>query len=391
MTPDVPAPDPAARFAHLRTLSTLGDLKAAGYRTRSVKDELRANVAAALRRSRASGEPLFPGILGYDETVVPAVANALLARHDLLLLGLRGQAKTRLVRSLPRFLDPAIPAIAGSEVHDDPFRPFSKAARERLADQGDDTPIVWLERHERYGEKLATPDTTMADRVRMNTLSLATTAFAQTPSFWHAGTELLRSKSLDRNSYNSGDWFNRIDWTGRESTFGSGLPRQSDNAAKWDIMRPLLENPALKPGASDIAKAEASALDLLRVREEVGLLRLGSADLIGQKVTFPGSGPDAAPGVIVMLVDDRVGADVDPALAGALVVFNASPEATTQKVSTLAGRSFSLTPALAKGSDAVVKRTTWDAATGTITVPARSVAVLVEKQRGPKGPKHPHR
>ena len=163
MTPDVSAPDPDSRFAHLRTLSTLGDLKAAGYRTRSVKDELRANVAAALRRSRASGEPLFPGILGYDETVVPAVANALLARHDILLLGLRGQAKTRLVRSLPRFLDPAIPAVAGSEVHDDPFRPFSKMARERLADEGDDTPIVWLERHDRYGEKLATPDTTMAD------------------------------------------------------------------------------------------------------------------------------------------------------------------------------------------------------------------------------------
>lgn len=232
-------------------------------------------------------------------------------------------------------------------------------------------------------------DTSMADRVRMNTLSLATTTFSQTPSFWHAGTELLRSKSLDRNSYNSGDWFNRIDWTGKESTFGSGLPRQSDNADKWSFMKPLLENPALKPGASDIAAAEASALDLLRVREEVGLLRLGSAELIQQKVTFPNSGPDATPGVIVMLVDDRVGADVDPALAGALVVFNASPEATTQKVSTLAGRTFALTPAQAKGSDAVVKTTGWDAATGTITVPARSVAVLVEKQDVRKGPKPP--
>ncbi len=158
----------------------------------------------------------------------------------------------------------------------------------------------------------------------MNTLSLATATFAQTPSFWHAGTELLRSKSLDRNSYNSGDWFNRIDWTGQESTFGSGLPRAADNGEKWGIMAPLLANPALKPGASDIAAAEASALDLLRVRSEVDLLRLGSAELIQQKVTFPGSGPDAAPGVIAMLVDDLVGADVDPALDGALVVFNAS-------------------------------------------------------------------
>ncbi|WP_249354163.1 pullulanase-type alpha-1,6-glucosidase [Microbacterium sp. 2FI] len=222
--------------------------------------------------------------------------------------------------------------------------------------------------------------TSMGDRVRMNTLSLATTTFSQTPSFWHAGTELLRSKSLDRNSYNSGDWFNRIDWTGQESTFGSGLPRAADNAEKWDTMRPLLANPALKPAASDIGAAEAAALDLLQVREEVGLLRLGSAELIGEKVSFPNSGTDAAPGVIVMLIDDLVGADVDPALEGALVVFNAGVEPTTQAVSALAGRGFSLTPALANGSDAVVKTTTWDAATGSVTVPARSVAVLVDRE-----------
>ncbi len=222
--------------------------------------------------------------------------------------------------------------------------------------------------------------TTMADRVRMNTLSLATVTLSQTPSFWHAGTELLRSKSLDRNSYNSGDWFNRIDWTGQESTFGSGLPRAADNAEKWGIMRPLLENPALKPGASDIAAAEASALDLLKVRNEVPLLRLGSAELIGQKVSFPGSGAGATPGVIVMLVDDLLGDDVDPELDGALVVFNASPAPVTQTVDALAGRGFALTPAQANGSDAVVRTTTWDATTGTVTVPARSVAVLVDAQ-----------
>lgn len=223
-------------------------------------------------------------------------------------------------------------------------------------------------------------DTPMTDRVRMNTLSLATTTYAQTPSFWHAGTELLRSKSLDRNSYNSGDWFNRIDWTGQESTFGSGLPREADNGTSWAIKQPLLADPANKPGPSDIAAAEASALDLLRVRDEVGLLRLGSAELIEQKVSFPGSGPDAAPGVIAMLVDDLVGDDADPRLDGALVVFNSSPEAVTQRVDGLAGRGFALTPALANGSDPVVKTTTWDAATGTITIPARTAAVLVDRE-----------
>ncbi|MCT9002490.1 pullulanase-type alpha-1,6-glucosidase [Microbacterium memoriense] len=223
-------------------------------------------------------------------------------------------------------------------------------------------------------------DTTMADRVRMNTLSLGTVTLAQTPSFWHAGTELLRSKSLDRNSYNSGDWFNRIDWTGQTSTFGSGLPPAADNKDKWPVMQPLLADPALKPGAADIAAAEAAALDLLRVRREVPLLRLGSAERIEQKVSFPNSGPGAAPGVITMLIDDRVGDDVDPDLAGALVVFNASPEPVTQTVPALAGRSFALTAAQANGSDAVVKTTTWDAASGAVTVPARSVAVLTEPQ-----------
>ncbi|MET0447681.1 MAG: pullulanase-type alpha-1,6-glucosidase, partial [Aeromicrobium sp.] len=221
-------------------------------------------------------------------------------------------------------------------------------------------------------------DTSMADRVRVNTLSLATATLGQTPSFWHAGTELLRSKSLDRNSYNSGDWFNRIDWTGEESTFGSGLPRAADNEEKWPIMAPLLADPALKPGAADIAAAESAALDLLRVRSEVGLLRLGSAELIQQKVSFPGSGPDAAPGVISMLIDDRLGADADPKLDGALVVFNSSTEQITQAIPSLAGRSFTLTPAQANGSDDVVKTTAWSAASGTVTVPPRTVAVLVD-------------
>lgn len=226
-------------------------------------------------------------------------------------------------------------------------------------------------------------DTSMADRIRMNTLSLATVTLSQSPSFWHAGTELLRSKSLDRNSYNSGDWFNRIDWTGQESTFGSGLPSEADNGDNWSHMAPLLADPALKPGAADIAAAEASALDLLRVRDEVDLLQLGSAELIDQKVSFPNSGPDATPGLIVMQVDDLVGDDVDPELDGALVVFNASPEAITEQVDGLAGREFALADALANGSDPVVKATSWDAADATLTLPARTAAVLVDEQEPP--------
>ena len=255
------------------------------------------------------------------------------------------------------------------------------------ADQPDET-INYVDAHDNETlydlSVLKLPvDTPMADRVRMNTLELATVTLSQSPSFWHAGTELLRSKSLDRNSYNSGDWFNRIDWTGQESTFGSGLPTAADNEEKWPIMAPLLADPALTPAPADMAAAEASALDLLRIRDEVDLLRLGSAELIQQKVTFPNGGAGAAPGVILMQIDDLAGPDADAELDGALVAFNSSPSPVTQTVTGLAGRSFALTPAQANGADAVVKTTTWDAATGTVTIPARSVAVLVDDQVQP--------
>ncbi|WP_338068835.1 pullulanase-type alpha-1,6-glucosidase [Cellulomonas endophytica] len=222
--------------------------------------------------------------------------------------------------------------------------------------------------------------TTMADRVRMNTLSLATTALAQTPSFWHAGTDLLRSKSLDRDSYNSGDWFNVLDWTGAENGFGRGLPPAEANEAKWGFMRPLLADGSLAPTAQDVAAATAQAQDLLRLRSSTPLFRLGSADLITSKLTFPGSGPDALPGVVTMHVDDRVGEDVDPALDGLLVVLNASDAPATVPVEALAGRTYRLSDVQRDGADATVRGTTWDAATGTVTVPARTVAVLVEDQ-----------
>src|SRR5438105_11472184 len=140
---------------------TLGDLKASGYGMESVKDEMRRNLIAKLR----TGEPLFPGILGYDDTVVPQVQNAVLSRHDLLFLGLRGQAKTRMLRQLVRLLDDAMPIVAGSEINDHPYHPLSKEARDRVAAQGDDTPIDWVGREARYQEKLATPDVTIADLI----------------------------------------------------------------------------------------------------------------------------------------------------------------------------------------------------------------------------------
>jgi magnesium chelatase subunit I len=140
-------------------IRTLGALKASGWRSRSVKQELRDN----LRERLAGGGPLFPGILGYDRTVVPAVVNALLAGHDFILLGLRGQAKTRILRSLVTLLDPELPVLAGTELNDDPLAPISVPGQRLVGEAGDDAPIEWLGRDERYNEKLATPDVSIAD------------------------------------------------------------------------------------------------------------------------------------------------------------------------------------------------------------------------------------
>ena len=140
---------------------TFGELKESGYRPRGVKEELREN----LRRALAAGENPFEGIHGYERTVLPSLHNAILSKHDFLLLGLRGQAKTRLLRMLVNLLDPEIPAIAGSELNEDPFEPITKYGRRILAEKGDATPLAWIPRAERYREKLATPDVTIADLI----------------------------------------------------------------------------------------------------------------------------------------------------------------------------------------------------------------------------------
>ena len=139
--------------------TTLGELKATGYRPRSVKQEIRANLRAKL----AAGKRLFPGVLGYDRSVIPDLVNALLARHDFILLGLRGQAKTRLLRSLVELLDDAVPTLAGCELNDDPLAPVSTTGQRLVAEAGDEAPIEWLEPDQRYNEKLATPDVSIAD------------------------------------------------------------------------------------------------------------------------------------------------------------------------------------------------------------------------------------
>ncbi|MDH3795355.1 MAG: sigma 54-interacting transcriptional regulator, partial [Flavobacteriaceae bacterium] len=144
-----------------KNIQTLGDLKKAGYQSKSIKDELRDNLREAIKNN----VPVFKGIWGFENSVIPDVERAILSRHNINLLGLRGQAKTRIARLMVNLLDEYIPFVAGSEINDDPLQPISRFAKERIKEEGDKTPIEWLHRDERFYEKLATPDVTVADLI----------------------------------------------------------------------------------------------------------------------------------------------------------------------------------------------------------------------------------
>ncbi|MFN8287584.1 MAG: magnesium chelatase [Chitinophagales bacterium] len=141
--------------------TTIKELKAGGYKSKSIKDELRDNLIKKLK----SKEPLFTGIMGYDDTVIPDIERAILSRHNINLLGLRGQAKTRIARQMTELLDEWVPVVKGSELNDDPLNPISRFAKDLIGEKGDDTPVEWLHRSERYAEKLATPDVSVADLI----------------------------------------------------------------------------------------------------------------------------------------------------------------------------------------------------------------------------------
>ncbi len=142
-------------------ITTLGELRASGFKYRSIKEEIRENLIGKLQQK----EPTFTGIVGYEETVIPDVERALLSKHNILFLGLRGQAKTRMARQMTQLLDEYVPAVTGSDVNDDPMNPITKFSLDQIATHGDDTPIHWIHRSERYGEKLATPDVSVADLI----------------------------------------------------------------------------------------------------------------------------------------------------------------------------------------------------------------------------------
>ncbi|WP_309500511.1 pullulanase-type alpha-1,6-glucosidase [Streptomyces shenzhenensis] len=205
--------------------------------------------------------------------------------------------------------------------------------------------------------------TSASDRARMQVLAMATAALSQGPSLSQAGTDLLRSKSLDRNSFDSGDWFNAIHWNCADGNgFGRGLPMAADNRSKWSYAKPLLTS--VRVGCAQIDGASATYRDLLRIRTTDKAFSLGTTAQVQSKLSFPLSGKDETPGVITMELGDLV------------VVFNASPERQEQRLSTLAGTGYRLHPVQASGADSVVKSASYERETGTFVVPGRTVAVF---------------
>jgi pullulanase len=213
------------------------------------------------------------------------------------------------------------------------------------------------------------------DRARMQVLALALVVLSQGVGFVALGSERLRSKSLDRNSFDSGDWFNAIRWDAAQGNgFGLGLPPARENEARWPLARPLLADPALVPPATVIDMAAERYRELLRIRRSSPVFGLPTADEVARRLSFPLGGPGESPGVIVMCLD---AAGLDPRWVRVVVVFNATGSAATQSVPALAGVDLRLHPVLAASADPVLRTASAEPATGTLTVPARSVAVYV--------------
>jgi pullulanase-type alpha-1,6-glucosidase len=216
-------------------------------------------------------------------------------------------------------------------------------------------------------------ETTLAERVRMNNLALSLVAFSQGVPFFHAGDDLLRSKSFDRNSYNSGDWFNKIDWSYESNNWGVGLPGEGRD--KWDLFRPLLADPALKPAKAEIRFTAKVFREYLKIRKSSPLFRLRMAESVQKSVSFLNTGIWQIPGLIVMQLTDMD--NLDPLYKAILVLFNACPETVRFTDDSFKDLKFELHPVQTASVDELVRRSDFDTVNGRFTIPGRTTAVFV--------------
>ncbi|GAB2622712.1 1,4-alpha-glucan branching enzyme [Paractinoplanes abujensis] len=298
----------------------------------------------------------------------PAAQKArLLHYQDLIKVGLSGNLASY------RFVNSAGTTVTGAQVD------YNGSPAGYTAAPGEAITYVDAHDNEILYDAMAfkLPASTPAlDRARAQSVALATTALGQGAGFVTTGSERLRSKSLDRNSYNSGDWFNQIIWDCADGNgFGRGLPPAADNADKWDFGRPLLADPALVPGCDAVALSDARYQELLKIRGSSPVFGLPTAAEVQKRLSFPLSGAAETPGVVTMTLDGR---GIDRTWKSVTVVFNGTSAATTQTVKPLAGKTIALHPIQRTSADPLVRTAAFAKATGTFTVPARTVAVFVE-------------
>ncbi|TPW09177.1 MAG: alpha-1,6-glucosidase, partial [bacterium] len=234
--------------------------------------------------------------------------------------------------------------------------------------------------NETFWDKIAyaaPPSLAMSERVRMQMLSLALVGLGQGIPFFHAGEEMLRSKSMDADTYNSGDWFNRLDFTLATNNFAVGLPMADKNRERWSIIKPLFSRAELKPGSADIQACSDYFREILAIRKSSPLFRLRTADDIRRKLSFPGGASARVPGVIVMSLSDPAGAgDTDPTVGSLLIVFNGTKADQTVADNSWKGGKYTLDPIQAASSDSRTRASSYDAGKGAFNVPARTTAVF---------------
>jgi pullulanase-type alpha-1,6-glucosidase len=245
--------------------------------------------------------------------------------------------------------------------------------------------IAYVEAHdnETLFDKIqyAAPATaTVQDRARMQWLGIDLVSLSQGVPFFHAGVDLLRSKSMDRNSYNSGDWFNRLDFTYQTNNWAVGLPG-GDNADMYAVIQPLLADPNIRPTSAEITSTHQHFMEMLQIRRSSVLFRLRTAEDIEQRLGFDNTGPDQIPGVIVMSISDMGDLeDLDPNYEYIVVVFNGTPDEVAYTLDAAVGLNMELHPVQAASADTIVQGASFDSATGTFTVPGRTTAVFVLAQ-----------
>ncbi|NOK63758.1 MAG: pullulanase-type alpha-1,6-glucosidase [Chloroflexi bacterium AL-W] len=304
-----------------------------------------------------------------DQGTPDAQRNLLLQHMDRIKVGLTGNL------SAYQLVDRHGNLVTGADID------YNGSPTGYTSDPQEDITYIAAHDNETFFDALqlkAPMDLPMADRVRMQNMGISIVMLGQGVPFFHAGQDMLRSKSLDRNSYDSGDWFNRLDFTYESNNWGVGLP-PGENSPNWPVMQPILANPALQPDRADILTNATHFREMLLLRKSSPLFRLRTAEDVQQRVSFLSSGPDQTPGVIVMSLDDTVGANLDRWYSRIIVVFNASNTEQQFTDDSLQGQRFGLHPLQRRSADQTVRTATFDRTSGTFTVPARTTAVFAAR------------